>query len=60
MVRLNKAFLLNKDCMEAIIQGICEIMIVTDVRDAYHTLRQVIGLQKYCELALYYSPSLSY
>ena len=38
LVRVNHAFPIVHDCLEAIGASKCEVMSVLDLRDAYHTL----------------------
>ena len=38
LVRVNHAFPIVRDCLEAIGTSKCEVMSVLDLRDAYHTL----------------------
>ena len=38
LVRVNHAFPIVRDCLEAIGASKCEVMSVLDLRDAYHTL----------------------
>ena len=39
LVRINHAFPLVRDCLDAIGSSDCDVMSVLDLRDAYHTLR---------------------
>ena len=61
LVRVNHAFPIVRDCLEAIGASKCEVMSVLDLRDAYHTLPLAEESQKYCGLTPYYgSPSYVY
>ena len=61
LVRVNHAFPIVRDCLEAIGASKCEVMSVLDLRDAYHTLPLAEELQKYCGLTPYYgSPTYVY
>ena len=59
LVRVNHAFPIVRDCLEAIGASKCEVMSVLDLRDAYHTLPLAEESQKYCRLTPYYG-SLTY
>ena len=48
LVRVNHAFPIVRDCLEAIGASKCEVMSVLDLRDAYHTLPLAEESQKYC------------
>ena len=50
LVRVNHAFPIVRDCLEAIGANKCEVMSVLDLRDAYHTLPLAEESQKYCGL----------
>ena len=54
LVRVNHAFPIVRDCLEAIGTSKCEVMSVLDLRDAYHTLPLAAELQKYCGITPYY------
>ena len=59
--RVNHAFPIVRDCLEAIGASKCEVMSVLDLRDAYHTLPVAEESQKYCGLTPYYgSPTYVY
>ena len=59
--RVNHAFPIVRDCLEAIGASKCEVMSVLDLRDAYHTLPLAEESQKYCGLTPYYgSPMYVY
>ena len=61
LVRVNHAFPIVCDCLEAIGARKCEVMSVLDLRDAYHTLPLAEESQKYCGLTPYYcSPTYVY
>ena len=61
LVRVNHAFPIVRDCLEAIGTSKCEVMSVLDLRDAYHTLPLAEESQKYCGLTPYYgSPTYVY
>ena len=61
LVRVNHAFPIVQDCLEAISASKCEVMSVLDLRDAYHTLLLAEESQKYCGLTPYYgSPTYVY
>ena len=61
LVRVNHAFPIVCDCLEAIGASKCKVMSVLDLRDAYHTLPLAEESQKYCELTPYYgSPTYVY
>ena len=54
LVRVNHAFPIVHDCLEAIGTSKCEVMSVLDLRDAYHTLPLAAESQKYCSITTYY------
>ena len=61
LVRVNHAFPIVRDCLEAIGASKCEVMSVLNLRDAYHTLPLAEESQKYCGLTPYYgSPTYVY
>ena len=61
LVRVNHAFPIVRDCLEAIGASKYEVMSVLDLRDAYHTLPLAEESQKYCGLTPYYgSPTYVY
>ena len=61
LVRVNHAFPIVHDCLEAIGASKCEVMSVLDLRDAYHNLPLAEESQKYCGLTPYYgSPTYIY
>ena len=54
LVRVNHAFPIVRDCLEAIGASKCEVMSVLDLRDAYHTLPLAAESQKYRGITPYY------
>ena len=61
LVKINHAFLLVRDCIEQLGRKKCHYLSTIDLRDAFHTLRLVLSLQKYCSITLYYgSPICHY
>ena len=54
LVRVNHAFPIVRDCLEAIGASKCEVMSVLDLQDAYHTLPLAEESQKYCRITPYY------
>ena len=54
LVRVNHAFPIVRDCLEAIGTSKCEVMSVLDLHDAYHTLPLAAESQKYCGITPYY------
>ena len=61
LVRINHAFPLVRDCLDAIGSSGCEVFTVIDLRDAYHTLRLAKESQKYCGITPYYgAPTYHY
>ena len=54
LVRVNHAFLIVRDSLEAIGASKCEVMRVLHLRDAYHTLSLAAESQKYCGITPYY------
>ena len=54
MLRVNHAFPIVRDCLEAIGASKCEVMSVLNLRDAYHNLPLAEESQKYCGLTPYY------
>ena len=54
LVRVNHAFPIVRDCLEAIGASKCEVMSVLDLRDTYHTLPLAEESQKYCRITPYY------
>ena len=61
LVRVNHAFPIVRDCLEAIGASKCKVMNVLNLKDAYHTLPLAEESQKYCRLMPYYgSPTYVY
>ena len=61
LVRINHAFPLVRDCLDAIGSSDCEVFTVIDLRDAYHTLRLAKESQKFCGITPYYgAPTYHY
>ena len=61
LVRINHAFRLVRDCMDAIGNSGCQVFMVIDLRDAYHTLRLAKASQKFCGITPYYgAPTYHY
>ena len=61
LVHINHAFLLVRDCMDAIGNSGCQVFTVIDLRDAYHTLRLAKESQKFCGITPYYgAPTYHY
>ena len=61
LVRINHAFPLVRDCLDAIGNSECQVFMVIDLRDAYHTLRLAKESQKFCGITLFYgSPTYHY
>ena len=54
LVRVNHAFPIVRDCLDAIGSSKCKVMSVLDLRDAYHTLPLAEDSQKYCGITPYY------
>ena len=54
LVKVNHAFPLVRDCLDAIGASDCDMFSVFDLRDAYHTLRLSLGSQKFCGITPYY------
>ena len=61
LVKINHAFPLVRDCLEQLGRKKCHYLSMIDLRDAFHTLRLVLSLQKYCDITPYYgSPTYHY
>ena len=58
LVRLNISFPLIHECVQAIGASQCEVMLVVDLRDAYHTLRLALSSQQYTGITPYYGASM--
>ena len=54
LVKINHAFPLVRDCIEQLGRKKCHYLSTIDLRDAFHTLRLVLSLQKYCGITPYY------
>ena len=57
LVKINNAFLLIRDCIEAMIKAIVRSRI-KQMRDAKYTLQLFFQSQKYCGVTLYYGSLL--
>ena len=61
LVKISHAFLLVRDCIEQLGRRKCHYLSMIDLRNAFHTLRLALLLQKYCGIMLYYgSPTYHY
>ena len=61
LVKINHSFPLVRDCIEQLGRKKCQYLSTIDLRDAFHTLRLVLSLQKYCGITPYYgSPTYHY
>ena len=61
LVKINHAFPLARDCIEQLGRKKCHYVGTIDLRDAFHTLRLALSLQKYCGITPYYgSPTYHY
>ena len=61
LVKINDAFPLVRDCIEQLDRKKCHYLSMIDLRDAFHTLRLALSLQKYCGITPYYeSPPYHY
>ena len=61
LVRINHAFPLVRDCMDAIGNSGCQVFTVINLRDAYHTLRLAKESQKFSGITPYYgAPTYHY
>ena len=61
LVKINHAFPLVRDCIEQLGRKKCHYLSMIDLRDAFHTLRLALSLQKYCGITPYYgSPTYHY
>ena len=61
LVRINHAFPLVRDCLDAIGNSGCQVFTVIDLRDVYHTLRLAKQSQKFCGITPYYgAPTYHY
>ena len=60
-VKINHAFPLVRDCIEQLGRKKCHYLSMIDLKDAVHTLRLALSLQKYCSITPYYgSPTYHY
>ena len=61
LVKINHAFPLVRDCIEQLGRKKCHYLSMISLRDAFHTLRLALSLQKYCGITPYYgSPTYHY
>ena len=61
LVKINHTFPLIRDCIVQLGRKKCHYLSMTDLRDAFHTLRLVLSSQKYCGFTPYYgSPTYHY
>ena len=61
LVKINHAIPLVGDCIEQLGRKKCHYLSMIDLRDAFHTLRLALSLQKYCGITPYYgSPTYHY
>ena len=61
LVKINHAFPLVRDCIEQLGRKKWHYLSMIDLRDAFHTLRLALSLQKYCGITPYYgSPTYHY
>ena len=61
LVKINHTFPLVRDCIEQLGRKKCHYLSTIDLRDAFHTLRLALSLQKYCGITPYYgSPTYHY
>ena len=61
LVKINHAFPLVRDCIEQLGRKKCHYLRTIDLREAFHTLRLALSLQKYCAITPYYgSPTYHY
>ena len=61
LVKINHAFPLVRDCIEQLGRKKCHYLSTIDLRDAFHTLKLALSLQKYCGITPYYgSPTYHY
>ena len=61
LVKINHPFPLVRDCIEQLSRKKCHYLSTIDLRDAFHTLRLALSLQKYCGITPYYgSPTYHY
>ena len=55
LVKISHTFSLGRDCIQTIGPFHCDVMSVTSLWDAYHTLRIASDSQKYCGITPFYS-----
>ena len=61
LVKINHALPLVRDSIEQLGQKKCHYLSMIGLRDAFHTLRLALSLQKYCSITPYYgSPTYHY
>ena len=61
LVRINHAFPLVRDCLDAIGNSECQVFTVIDLLDAYHILQLAKESQKFCGITPFYgSPTYHY
>ena len=61
LVKISHAFPLVRDCIEQLGRKKCHYLSTIDLKDAFHTLRLVLSLQKYFGITPYYgSPTCHY
>ena len=53
LVKINHTFPLVRDCIEQLGRKKCHYLSTIDLRDAFHTLRLALSLQKYCGITPY-------
>ena len=58
LVKINHAFPLVRDCIEQLGRKKCHYLSTIDLRDAFHALRLVLSLQKYCGIMPHYGSSI--
>ena len=54
LVKIYHAFPLVRDCIEQLARKKCHYLSTIDLRDAFHTLRLAVSLQKYCAITPHY------
>ena len=54
LVKINHTFPLVRDCIEQLGRKKCHYLSTIDLKDASHTLRLALSLQKYCSITPYY------
>ena len=58
LVKLNMTFSLVRECIQAICASQREVMLVIDLRDAYHILRLAPSSQQYTGITPYYGADI--